>query len=257
MDSADTIHLLLLRNLQSKLFGFKLQKKSRSKDELKLIKFIIDHFGHKPKNIALYQRALTHKSYSNSHDDVISNERLEFLGDAILDSIVADYLFLKFPLEDEGYLTKIKSKIVNRKTLSDIGRILDIGRFMQYNSARSINMATLEGNALEALIGAIYLDSNFDKTKTAILSYLFNKHIDINKLLEIEIDFKSKLFIWAQKNKLSLDFEIISEENDGNTWQYTSQVRINNLAYGIGIGTSKKIAEQEASKETLSLVGEV
>jgi ribonuclease-3 len=238
------------------LFGFKLQKKSRSKDELRLIKFIIDHFGHKPQNLALYKRALTHKSYSNSHDDINSNERLEFLGDAILDSIVADFLFQKFPQEDEGYLTKIKSKIVNRKTLSDIGRILDIGQFMQYNSARSINMATLEGNALEALIGAIYLDSNYDKTKTAIVSYLLKKHIDLNKLLEKEIDFKSKLFIWAQKNKLSLDFDILSEENDGNSWRYTSQVRINNQAYGIGIGTSKKVAEQEASKETLMLVGE-
>lgn len=232
------------------------EKNQKSDKDLQLIKFILIRFGYRPKNLELFKEALTHKSYSNLSNDP-SNERLEYLGDAILDAVIANFLFHKFPEEDEGYLTKVKSKLVSRKTLAELGEAMEIATVLKYNKGRSINLSTLQGNALEALIGAVYLDAGFDKAKSIIEQYIFRNYIDLSKTLEEEIDFKSKLFIWAQKNKLELEFEIISESNEGSHWVYTSQVIINRLAYGRGTGTSKKAAEQEAAKETLVLMGEI
>lgn len=228
----------------------------RSDEDLKLIKFVLIRFGYRPTNLEHFRQALTHKSYSNVSNDY-SNERLEFLGDAILDAVMADFLFHKFPGEDEGYLTKVKSKLVSRKTLSELGEAMDISEMLLYHKGRSINLSSLQGNALEALIGAIYLDAGFNQAKRAIEHYVFRNYIDLSKTLEEEIDFKSKLFIWSQKNKLELEFEILSEENEGANWRYTCQVLINQQAYGRGSGTSKKAAEQEASKESLILIGEL
>lgn len=186
-----------------------------------------------------------------------SNERLEFLGDAILDSITAEYLFLKFPNNDEGSLTKLKSKIVNRKTLSKLGEDIGIRDVLLYNHGRSINIATLEGNAFEAIIGAIYLDGGYEKTKRILEDNVFRKYLDFNQLLEEEIDFKSKLYIWCQRKKLQLQFKLVSEEHAEGHWEYTILAQINNQDYGRGKGTSKKIAEQNASKETFELLGEI
>jgi ribonuclease-3 len=228
----------------------------RSDEDLKLIKFVLIRFGYRPTNLEYFRQALTHKSYSNVSND-FSNERLEFLGDAILDAVMADFLFHKFPGEDEGYLTKVKSKLVSRKTLSELGEAMDISEMLLYNKGRSINLSSLQGNALEALIGAIYLDAGFNQAKRAIEHYVFRNYIDLSKTLEEEIDFKSKLFIWSQKNKLELEFEILSEENEGANWRYTCQALINQQSYGRGSGTSKKAAEQEAAKESLILIGEL
>jgi ribonuclease III len=237
-------------------FSFLSKKSPRSENDLKLIKFILIRFGYRLNNVDVFYEALTHKSYSNTSNS-ISNERLEFLGDAILDAIIADFLYQKFPFEDEGHLTKVKSKLVSRKTLAEIAQAMGVGEFLRYSKGRSINMDTLQGNALEALIGAVYLDGGFEATRIAIENYLFRNYIDLSKTLVEEIDFKSNLFIWVQKNKLEIEFQVISEVNEGPNWVYTSQVVINNLEYGRGTGTSKKAAEQEAAKETLILVGEL
>ncbi len=186
-----------------------------------------------------------------------SNERLEFLGDAILDSIIAEFLFARFPDKDEGYLTKVKSKVVSRKTLSDIGEELELRKILRYNKGRSINLASLEGNAFEAIIGAIYLDAGYEQTKQIIHHHVFRKYVDLNKILEEEIDFKSKLFIWSQKRRLTLEFVVLKEENLHGTWRYEIMVQVNNVNYGKGSGSSKKIAEQAAAKETLILMGEI
>jgi ribonuclease III len=228
----------------------------RSDEDLKLIKFVLIRFGYRPTKLEYFRQALTHKSYSNVSNDY-SNERLEFLGDAILDAVMADFLFHKFPNEDEGYLTKVKSKLVSRKTLSELGEAMDISEMLLYHKGRSINLSSLQGNALEALIGAIYLDAGFLQAKKALEFYVFRNYIDLTKTLEEEIDFKSKLFIWSQKNKLALEFQILSEENEGANWRYTCQVVINDQPYGRGSGTSKKSAEQEAAKESLILIGEI
>jgi ribonuclease-3 len=193
----------------------------------------------------------------SNQDSDYSNERLEFLGDAILDSITAEYLFLKFPSNDEGSLTKLKSKIVNRKNLSKLGEDMGIRDVLLYHQGRSINIATLEGNAFEAIIGAIYLDGGYEKTKRILEDNIFRKYLDFHQLFEKEIDFKSKLYIWCQRKKLQLQFKLVSEVHTEGQWEYTILAQINNQDYGQGKGTSKKIAEQNASKETFELLGEI
>jgi ribonuclease-3 len=229
---------------------------SRSKDELELISFVLKKFAYRPKNIDFFIEALTHKSLV-SPEQPISNERMEFLGDAILDSVIAELLYLKFPEEDEGYLTKIKSKVVSRKTLSEIAEAMDLKSVIRYHKGRTINLSTLEGNAFEAMIGAIYLDGGFEAVKKVITNQIFRKYADLNKILEEEIDFKSRLFIWCQKSRLTLEFTVIDEQNIQGNWQYEIEVYINEKAYGKGIGSSKKMAEQAASRQTLILVGEI
>lgn len=230
-------------------------KPSKSKEELELIGFILKKFGYRPKELKYFFKAITHKSYRNQEIE-FSNERLEFLGDAVLDSVVADYLFVKFEDEDEGYLTRIKSKIVNRKTLSDIGEAMNIREILRYNQARSINLNTLEGNAFEAILGAIYLDGGYDSVKKSVQNFVFRNYVNINRLLEEEIDFKSKLFIWCQKKKLQLSFDVLKEVNTGSGWVYEVEIEINGKKYGRGKGGAKKLAEQVAAKETLELLGE-
>ena len=221
-----------------------------------IIRFVEKRFGYRPKNIKLFRRALTHKSIAHNFDE-LSNERLEFLGDAILDAVIAEMLFSLYPEEDEGHLTKIKSKVVSRRTLSLIGEEMEIGKILRYNRGRSIKMATIEGNAFEALVGAIYLDAGYLQVKKSLNEHILKKYIDLNQILEEEIDFKSKLFIWSQKNHLPLEFEVVSEENRGPSWNYKVRVVINKQEFGQGSGSSKKTAEQAASKETLELLGEL
>ncbi len=227
----------------------------KSEKDLIIIKFIIQNFGYRPIDLNIFKKALRHKSLSSG--DINSNERLEFLGDAILDAVVAEYLYNKFPGDDEGYLTKLKSKIVNRKTLSEIGEKMGLREVIKYSQSRTINLSAIEGNAFEALIGAIYLDGGFNKAKVSLQNFIFRKFVDINKLLEVEIDFKSRLFIWCQKKRLTLEFVLHSEENIEGSWLYTIRVAINKKEYGEGKGSTKKEAEQLASKETLQLMGEI
>ena len=229
--------------------------KKKTEEELKLIKFIIQRFGYRPKELTYFIKAITHKSFASS-DPSITNERLEFLGDAMLDAFVADFLFKRFKDEDEGYLTRVKSKIVNRKTLSEIGETMGIREILRYNQARSINLSSLEGNAFEAILGAIYLDGGYNSVQNSVENFVFQKYVNLTRLLEEEIDFKSKLFIWCQKKKLNLEFIVLTEINQGGSWEYEIETNINNIKYGRGKGGSKKNAEQEAAKETLQLLGE-
>jgi ribonuclease-3 len=232
------------------LFNFR--KKDTS--SLDLNSFIIKKFGYRPKRIELFKRALTHKSYSNTKG-IESNERLEYLGDTVIDMIVAEYLYEKFPDKDEGFLTKVKAKIVNRKMLSSIGEELELEKFIKYKTGRSIRIATIEGNAFEALIGAVYLDSNYEITKKVFRSRIIRNYIDLNEVLEQEIDFKSALLIWGQRNKHNISFKIVDEASKENNYQYTASVVIDEKKWGMGKGQSKKEAEQHASKETLGLLG--
>lgn len=221
-----------------------------------MIRFILQRFGYRPNNLSFFEQAITHKSLSSADTDT-SNERLEFLGDAILDAVIAEYLYQRFPDEDEGYLTTIKSKVVSRKTLGEIAETMELRSVIRYHKGRSINLATIEGNAFEAIMGAIYLDGGYEAVKKCVQHHVFRKYVDLNRILEEEIDFKSRLFIWSQKKRLKLDFIVLSEENIGGNWQYTVMVTINDMNYGRGTGSSKKMAEQAASKETLELMGEI
>ena len=230
--------------------------KKKSKEELNLNRFIVKTFGYKPKDITLFKRALTHKSIAHNIGE-LSNERLEFLGDAILDAVIAEMLFQKYPHEDEGHLTKIKSKIVSRRTLSMISKEMNIRKLLRYTKGRSMKLETIEGNAFEALIGALYLDGGYVAVKKSINNHILLKYADLNQILQEEIDFKSRLFIWSQKNRLPIQFEVLKEQNKGVKWEYLVRVVINDQEYGRGSGSSKKKAEQVAAKETLELIGEV
>lgn len=230
---------------------------TKSEAEKELSKFIRSKFGYKPKNILFFTHALTHKSLLYADDTLVSNERLEFLGDAVLDAVIAEYLFRLFPQEDEGYLTKVKSKFVSRKSISEIAEKMQIREVLGYQKGRTINMSTIEGNAFEAIMGAIFIDGGFLAAKDSVENHILKKYADVTKILEEEIDFKSKLFIWCQKNRHELIFEMLSEENNDGFWKYTMVAKVNNKNFGRGTGSSKKIAEQAASKETLELLGEV
>lgn len=230
-------------------------RKKLSDSDLKLVSFLVKKLGYRPKNLELFHKALTHKSFSNLRDDIQSNERLEYLGDTVIDLIVAHFLFEKFPDRDEGYLTKLKSKIVNRNMLSQIGAELELAEHIKYKTGRSIRVATIEGNAFEALIGAIYLDSDYETTKKIFNNYIIRNYVDLHQVLEQEIDFKSALLIWGQKNKLGITFKILQDASKENDYQYISQVVIDEKEWGMGKGQSKKEAEQQASQETLILLG--
>lgn len=230
--------------------------KKKSEGELALIKFIIDHFGYRPKSLVNFYLALSHRS-ANPGEDEQSNERLEFLGDAILDAVVAEFLYKKYPGNDEGYLTKLKSKVVNRKNLSEIGSKMKIRTVLRFSTARNLNVASLEGNAFEALIGAIYLDGGYEKTKKCLQNHILRKYVDLNKLLEEEIDFKSRLIIWCQKKRLPIEFMVEKEEHVQGAWEYSILITINQREFGRGKAGSKKQAEQGASKQTLELIGEI
>lgn len=235
-------------------FGFLNRKKSAK--ELLLIKFIISHFGYRPSALVHFNLAVSHSS-GDIKSEIESNERLEFLGDAILDAVVAEYLFKMFPGNDEGYLTKLKSKVVNRKTLAYIGEKMQIRTVLNYNQSRNLNISTLEGNAFEAIIGAIYLDGGFDAAKKSLQNHVLRKFVDLNKLLEEEIDFKSRLIIWCQKKRMKIDFILVDEQHIHGAWEYDVCIQINKRDFGSGKAGSKKQAEQIAAKNTLELIGEI
>ncbi|MCF8220465.1 MAG: ribonuclease III [Cryomorphaceae bacterium] len=228
----------------------------KSPEELFLIKFIINHFGYRPSVLTHFKLAISHRS-GDIKEDIESNERLEFLGDAILDAVVAEYLFKKFPGNDEGYLTKLKSKVVNRKTLAYIGEKMQIRAVLNYNQSRNLNISSLEGNAFEAIIGAIYLDGGFEAAKKSLQNHVLRKFVDLNKLLEEEIDFKSRLIIWCQKKRMKIDFIVIDEQHIHGAWEYEVAIQINKRDFGRGKASSKKQAEQVAARQTLELIGEI
>lgn len=249
------IPLLFLERITINILRFFFKKKTQSSENLELSTFLLKRLGYRPKNIKLFKKAFTHKSYSNTKKGVKSNERLEYLGDRVIDLIVADFLFEKFPNKDEGKLTKVKSKIVSRKMLSELGAKMTLLNHILYSKNRSINTQTLEGNAFEALIGALYLDTGYEETKKIFMQYIFRKHINLDKVMKEESDFKSTLLIWGQKNKLPVKYNLLEEANKQNNYTYVINVSINKETWGIGKGKNKKEAEQNASRETLELLG--
>ena len=217
----------------------------RPKDELELIRFIIDRFGYRPKNLTYFKKAITHRSFVSKSERLVSNERLEFLGDSIIGSVISEWLYHRFPNEDEGYLTQLKSKIVSRKILSEIAEKLDLRSIIKFQTGRTININSIEGNSLEAIMGAIYLDGGFIAAKNSILNHVFRKYIDIKKLLSEDNDYKSKLFIICQRNRWELEFKC---DQEAPAKSYDIVVYINSEKYGEGTGYTKKDAEQEHQK---------
>ncbi len=208
-------------------------------------------FGFVPGNIFLYQLAFRHKSAAataNGHK--LSNERLEYLGDAVLSAVVADYLFKKFPYKNEGFLTEMRSKIVSRASLNKLSQKMGIDKFVNVNGdARSV-FKSANGDAFEALIGAIYLDKGFNFTRNVIVKRIIEWHLDVDQLQNSDFNFKSKLLEWGQKEKQNVEFVVASEQGEGFRRQYLIHIRLNGDVVAEALDYSIKGAEQLAAEKT-------
>ena len=215
-----------------------------------------------PKEVFLYRLALTHssslKGKSQRQSDRLRanaqgcNERLEFLGDSILDSVVAEYLFKIYPLKDEGFLTEMRSKIVNRKSLNAICKKLRIDGMILHRQSGSIN-ESMYGDALEAFIGAIYLDLGYRRCRRFVLKRIIDPHIQLHVVENQIISHKNKLIEHVQKTKMGLlMFEVIDEIGEGRAKKFRIQAKVGQQVLGIGEGKNKKSAEQRASEDALT-----
>lgn len=207
-------------------------------------------FGFYPRNVMIYKLALLHRSAAteqNGHK--ISNERLEYLGDAVLSSIVADYLFKKFPYKEEGFLTEMRSKLVSREQLNKLSNKMGIDRFIQSNQDSKSYFRSMMGDAFEALIGAIYLDKGYNFTKKVVVNRIINVHFDIDELEKFENNFKSKLIEWSQKERKEVKFNVVSEVGTGSKKQYVVEISIDEKVYSSGCDFSIKGAEKIAAEK--------
>ena len=221
-----------------------------------LYDYIHNVFGFYPKNIALYRVAFTHKSVAaetvgNYH---VSNERMEYLGDAVLSTAVADYLFRTYPTQPEGFLTEMRSRIVSRASLNKLSEKLGFGEYIRHTPDVGNNAHSMGGNAFEALMGAIYLDRGFDFAKHIIIDRIVRIHIDLEQLQTTDVNFKSKLLEWSQKQKKSTVFKMLEEIGEGHKKQFHVQIVIDEQPYGDAIDRSIRGAEQLAAEKTWKLL---
>lgn len=230
----------------------------KNPEEKKLAAYIRKHFGFSPRKISLYKQAFLHKSTVRDVASAIqkSNERLEFLGDAVLDIVMADYLYKKFPNEHEGFLTQMRSKVVKRETLNRLGEKFKLDTLIKYNQFGDNNPKALLGNTFEALIGAIYLDKGFVAAQKIILIKVITPHIDLEKLKQEDTDFKSKIIIWCQREKKKIDFILVKEEMNASEMRYEIHLAIDGEVKSTGIAKTKKEAEQSAAKSALEIISE-
>ena len=209
--------------------------------------------GFYPDDLQLYEQAFIHRSIASSHYEKRSNnERLEFLGDAVLDAVIADIVYKHFPNKREGFLTNTRSKIVQRESLNNIALALGIDKKVSSLPYATTHHKYMYGNALEALIGAIYLDQGYRRCCKFVEERIINKHISLDSLASREVNFKSRLLEWSQKTKLHIEFDLVETFNDdeGNPVFQTS-VSIEGTPLGKGIGSTKKESQQLAAKTVI------
>ena len=219
----------------------------------KYVKSLKNLLGFVPGNLSLYRLAFRHKSVAQNVKKGVknSNERLECLGDAVLGSVVAEVLFKLYPYEDEGFLTELRSKIVNRVNLNQLARKLGFEQLIQYDN-RMVNSArqgSLLGDAFEALIGAIYLDKGYDFTRNFLVNHIIKSHIDIHRLEQTETNFKSKLIEWCQRHGKDITFELIENKDGESNKLFTVQASIDGEIMGQGKEFNKKNAEKLAAEK--------
>jgi ribonuclease-3 len=231
-----------------------------SSDRKEFYLFLKDLLGFYPQNLKLYDLAFVHKSAStvDSQGNFVNNERLEYLGDAILGAIIADFLYNRFPQEDEGFLTKTRSKLVNRAFLTQLTHDMGLHIFIDSNTTKNIDKSHIYGDALEALIGAIYLDRDYKAAKFFVTKKILSQFVDLNEIEHEDSNFKSQLIEWSQKNKREIEFETIEESNEKTKQpKFKATIKIDDKEVGKGIGTSKKEAHQNAAKKTLLKLDEL
>ena len=213
--------------------------------------------GFFPRNIRFYEQALLHKSTSirSEKGRPLNNERLEFLGDAMLDAIVGDIVYKHFEGRREGFLTNTRSKIVQRETLNKLAVEIGLDKLVKYSTRSSSHNSYMYGNAFEAFIGAIYLDQGYERCKQFMEKKILKNYIDLDKMSRKEVNFKSKLIEWSQKTKMEVSFELIEQflDQDYNPMFHT-EVRIESLSAGTGTGYSKKESQQNAAQMALKKI---
>lgn len=222
-----------------------------------LAQFIKNDFGFYPCNLALYELAFTHKSAADNLGGFkLSNERLEYLGDAILSAVIADYLFRLFPTRSEGFLTEMRSKIVSRASLNKLSQKLGFEQMIHYAHDNHSNFKSMTGNAFEAFVGALYLDRGYNFTKHILIDRIVRVHLDLEQLETTDVNFKSKLLEWSQKEKHRLVFKIVAGKNNPLEKLYHVVAVIDGEDYAEGADFSIKGAEQLAAEKTWNMLVE-
>lgn len=210
--------------------------------------------GYYPRDIKPYQLAMVHRSKPVKLPDGhwANNERLEFLGDAVLDTVVADFLFSTFPNKHEGFLTSTRAKIVQRESLNRIGNSLHLDTHVHALTHSSTHNSYICGNALEALVGAVYLDQGYNRCRKFIIERLIKKHFNLNDLVKTEQNFKSRLIEWTQKYRVTIEFELVDtySDNDKNP-VFRTAIILGGIYASDAVGYSKKESHQSASKKAL------
>jgi ribonuclease-3 len=225
------------------------------KEDQKIIDAIRTIGGFTPSNIALYRLAVIHSSKAKEKDGFReSNERLEYLGDAILGAAVADYLFKKYPFKDEGFLTEIRSRIVNRESLNTLARKIGINAIVQFDNKNVQLQQVILGNTLEALVGAVYLDKGYLRCKKFVIDKLIQPNFDLDLVINSNSNHKSKIIEWAQRSNKEIRFEILDVKKGRHVREFSAQIYIGEQPYGLGYGLTKKKAEQDAAMKTCDLL---
>ncbi|HEU4607098.1 MAG TPA: ribonuclease III [Chitinophagaceae bacterium] len=210
--------------------------------------------GFTPGKAVLYKTALTHRSVRDTADE--NNERLEYLGDAILSAIVADFLFKKYPYKEEGFLTEMRSKMVNRNKLNEIAIKMGLKKITYFNKFdNSLKMSQIFGNTLEAVVGAIYLDKGFEKTQKWVKERIIVPHLFMDDLENLEINHKNKLYGWANKNGKNLEFETLEEKMEGGRRLFTIGAVVDGKLLAQGKAYNKKDASQIAASLAMEKLG--
>lgn len=245
-------YLPKLTNRVSLLNKFNFFKK-RSGSELQKKNYLKTLIGYSPRNPKIFLLALVHTSaaITNSRGLKESNERLEYLGDAILGSIVAEYLFKKFPYKDEGFLTEIRSRIVSRESLNQIGRKLGLMHVIKLDKNINVPHSSVYGDTLEALIGAVYLDRGFTVCRKFVLGRLIEPYFNLEELVNSGQNSKSRIIEWTQKENKKVLFDTINMKDIKNRKEFTVQLIIDNDIVATGYGRTKKKAEQDASQKAI------
>ncbi len=214
------------------------------------LKHLVNLLGFRPGKISLYIAALSHRSIKEKATD--NNERLEYLGDAILGGIIADYLFMKYPYKGEGFLTEMRSKMVNRQMLNDIAIRMGLKKITSYNRQdSSLKSSQIFGNALEALVGAIYIDKGYKATKKWVFKKIIIPHLFAEDLEQVEINQKNKLYSWANKSGKLLEFETIDEKMENGRRLFTVGAIVDGEVMAEGKAFNKKDAGQIAAQNAV------
>ncbi|TAF34949.1 MAG: ribonuclease III [Cytophagales bacterium] len=230
----------------------------RSEPDKRLSKAVKNMTGSLPSNLGLYKLAMTHSSVAAENSDgfKVSNERLEYLGDAILGAVVADYLFKKYPYQNEGFLTEIRSRLVSREALNLLARKVGLDQLIEYDTQKRNGHTnrSVYGDAMEAFIGAVYLDKGYAFCQRFIVSKLLSIHVSVEDTVQTNTNYKSTLIEWAQKNGKTARFEIHEDSNNKQERQFKVNVLVDDEVVSVGHGFSKKKAEQDAARRASEIL---